>query len=105
MIRVRMGDAYQKLNQKPEAVKEYIHAADLFAAKGVIVKALALYKLALRLDPQSKHANEKMASLHSNKAMTEKRPEPPKKAPRNPPAVSFRCSQDLPRKSSTISRK
>ena len=76
MIRVRMGDAYQKLNQKAEAVKEYIQAADLFAAKGVIVRALALYKLALRLDPQSKPANEKMASLHSNKAMTEKKPEP-----------------------------
>ncbi len=76
MIRVRMGDAYQKLNQKAEAVKEYVQAADLFAAKGVIVRALALYKLALRLDPQSKPANEKMASLHSNTAMTEKRPEP-----------------------------
>jgi CRP-like cAMP-binding protein len=76
MVRVRMGDAYQKLNQKAEAVKEYIQAADLFAATGVIVRALALYKLALRLDPQSKFANEKMASLHSNKAMTEKRPEP-----------------------------
>ncbi len=76
MIRVRMGDAYQKLNQKAEAVKEYIQAADLFAAKGVIVRALALYKLALRIDPQSKLANEKMASLHSNTAMTEKRPEP-----------------------------
>jgi CRP-like cAMP-binding protein len=76
MIRVRMGDAYQKLNQKAESVKEYIRAADLFAAKGVIVRALALYKLALRLDPQSKPANEKMASLHLNKAMTEKRPEP-----------------------------
>ena len=76
MIRVRMGDAYQKLNQKAEAVKEYVQAADLFAAKGVIVRALALYKLALRLDPQNKPANERMASLHSNKAMTEKRPEP-----------------------------
>ena len=76
MIRVRMGDAYQKLSQKIEAVKEYIQAADLFAATGVIVRALALYKLALRLEPQSKLANEKMASLHSNKAMTEKKPEP-----------------------------
>ncbi len=76
MIRVRMGDAYQKLKQMAEAVREYINAADLFAAKGTIVRALALYKLALRLDPQSKPANEKMASLHSNKAMTDKKPEP-----------------------------
>jgi|GEM_PF-930819 len=75
MVRVRMGDAYQKLNQIPDAVKEYINAADLFAIKGVIVRALALYKLALRLDPQSALAGEKMASLYSNKAMTEKKAE------------------------------
>jgi replicative DNA helicase len=38
---VRIGDARQKLNQKPEAVKEYIRAADLYAEKGFVVKALA----------------------------------------------------------------
>ena len=54
MIRVRMGDAYQKLNQKLEAVKEYVYAADLYASKGVLVRALAQYKLALRLDPKNR---------------------------------------------------
>ncbi|HYA88371.1 MAG TPA: cyclic nucleotide-binding domain-containing protein, partial [Nitrospirota bacterium] len=76
IIRVRIGDAYQKLNQIIDAVREYIYAADLFAIKGVIVKALAQYKLALRLDPKNKQAQAKMSSLHSNKAMTEKKPEP-----------------------------
>ena len=76
IIRVRIGDAYQKLNQVIDAVREYIYAADLFAIKGVIVKALAQYKLALRLDPKNKQAQAKMSSLHSNKAMTEKNPEP-----------------------------
>jgi CRP-like cAMP-binding protein len=73
IIRVRIGDAYQKLNQLLDAVREYVYAADLYALKGVIVKALAQYKLALRLDPQNKQAQDKMSSLHSNKAMTEKR--------------------------------
>jgi CRP-like cAMP-binding protein len=75
IIRVRIGDAYQKLNQVLDAVREYIYAADLYALKGVIVKALAQYKLALRLDPKNKQAEDKMSSLHSNKAMTEKKPE------------------------------
>ncbi len=73
IIRVRIGDAYQKLNQLLDAVREYVYAADLYALKGVIVKALAQYKLALRLDPQDKQAQDRMSSLHSNKAMTEKR--------------------------------
>ncbi len=76
IIRVRIGDARQKMNQKAEAVKEYIHAADLYAEKGFVVKALAQYKLALRLDPSNKDAQAKMESLHSNKSVSELKLEP-----------------------------
>lgn len=75
-VRVRIGDARQKLNQKAEAVKEYVRAADLHAAKGFVVKALALYKVALRLDPANKHAQEKMEALHSNTAVSVNKKEP-----------------------------
>ncbi len=76
IIRVRIGDARQKLNQKAEAVKEYIHAADLYADRGFVVKALAQYKLALRLDPANKDAQSKMEGLHSNKSVSELKLEP-----------------------------
>lgn len=76
MVRVRIGDARQKLGQKTESVKEYIHAADLYAEGGFVVKALAQYKLALRLDPASRDAQVKMESLHSNKTVTELKLEP-----------------------------
>jgi cAMP-dependent protein kinase regulator len=76
LIRVRIGDAYQKLNQKADAVKEYINAADLYAEKGFVVKALAQYKLALRIDPASKTAQEKIESLHSHKTVKEEKREP-----------------------------
>ncbi len=76
IVRVRIGDAYQKLNQKGEAVKEYIKAADLYAEKGFVVKALAQYKLALRVDPTSKDAQKKMEGLHSNKSVSEFKLEP-----------------------------
>lgn len=76
IVRVRIGDAYQKLNQKGEAVKEYIRAADLYAEKGFVVKALAQYKLALRVDPSNKDAQKKMEGLHSNKTVSEFKLEP-----------------------------
>jgi cAMP-dependent protein kinase regulator len=76
IIRVRIGDARQKLGQKAEAVKEYIRAADLYAEKGFVVKALAQYKLALRLDPANKDALGKMELLHTNKTVTELKLEP-----------------------------
>lgn len=76
IVRVRIGDARQKLNQKGEAVKEYTRAADLYAEKGFVVKALAQYKLALRLDPANKDAQQKMEGLHSNKTVSEFKLEP-----------------------------
>lgn len=76
LIRVRIGDAYQKLNQKSDAVSEYIKAADLYAERGFVVKALAQYKLALRIDPTSKNAQEKIESLHSHKTVKEEKREP-----------------------------
>ena len=76
IIRVRIGDARQKLNQKAEAVKEYIHAADLYAEKGFVVKALAQYKLALRLDPANKDAQGRIELLHTNKSVSELKLEP-----------------------------
>ena len=84
IIRVRMGDAYQKLNQLMDAVKEYVYAADLYARKGVVVKALAQYKLALRLDPKNRDAQEKMAALHSNKTITERKAEPTEEGGQKP---------------------
>jgi len=76
MIRVRIGNARQKLGQQSEAAREYIHAADVYAEGGFVVKALAQYKLALRLDPANRDAQERMESLHSNKTITELKLEP-----------------------------
>lgn len=76
IVRVRIGDAYQKLNQKLDAVKEYVFAADLFAQTGAVVKALAQYKLALRLDPTYRAAQEKLLSLHSSTIVKENKAEP-----------------------------
>lgn len=75
-VKVRMGDVRQKMNQKPQAVAEYMKAAEIFAEKGFVVKALAMYKLVLRLDPDNDKALQQMASLYSNKTVTELKLEP-----------------------------
>ena len=75
LIRVRIGDAYQKMDRKSDAVREYLNAADLYAGKGDIVKALAQYKLALRLDPGNRQAQEHIEALHSNRALKENKAE------------------------------
>jgi cAMP-dependent protein kinase regulator len=76
IVRVRIGDVRQKLGQKAGAVKEYVRAADLYAEKGFVVKALAQYKLALRLDPANKDAVGKMELLHTNRTVAESKLEP-----------------------------
>lgn len=75
-VKVRMGDVRQKMNQKPQAVAEYMKAAEIFADKGFVVKALAMYKLVLRIDPNHTKALDQMAGLHSNKTVTELKLEP-----------------------------
>ncbi len=62
-IRVRIGDARRKLNRIRAAIREYIRAADLFAERGFVVKALAQYNLALRLDSSNTYARTRMETL------------------------------------------
>jgi hypothetical protein len=76
LIRVRIGDARRKLNRCGEAVQEYIHAADLFMERGFVVKALAQYSLALRLDSSNAHARSMLEILRTSKVFTQLRREP-----------------------------
>ena len=62
-VRVRIGDARRKLNRMRAAIREYIRAADLFAENGFVVKALAQYGLALRLDSSNTYARTQMEIL------------------------------------------
>lgn len=63
LIRVRIGNARRKLNRQGEAIREYVRAADLFAEKGFVVKALAQYNLALRLDSSNEDVRSKMEKM------------------------------------------
>jgi tetratricopeptide (TPR) repeat protein len=65
LIRVRIGDARLKLDRKSSAIREYLRAAELFAEKGFVLKALAQYGLVLRLDPSNAYAKKKIAAMET----------------------------------------
>jgi tetratricopeptide (TPR) repeat protein len=76
-VKVRMGDIWQKMYQKQEAISEYLRAAEVFAERGFVVKALAMYKLVLRLDPAHTKALDLISGLHANKSVAGTKVEPP----------------------------
>jgi len=76
LIRVRIGDIRRKLDREREAIREYVLAADLFAEMGFVVKALAQYRLALRLDPSNREIRSRMERLRMNCPVVQLRREP-----------------------------
>ncbi|MBI5075372.1 MAG: cyclic nucleotide-binding domain-containing protein [Nitrospirae bacterium] len=50
---VKIGDVCQRTGDKTEAIAAYTHAAQLLRMQGFAQKALATYKIALRLDPHN----------------------------------------------------
>jgi tetratricopeptide (TPR) repeat protein len=84
LIRVRIGDVRQKLNRKDEAIREYLRAADLFAERGFVVKALAQYRLALRLDPSNADIRSTMERLRLRCPVVKLKREPVEYRPSEP---------------------
>ena len=76
LIRVRIGDSWRKLARESEAIGEYVLAADLFAEMGFVVKALAQYRLVLRLDPSNGYVRSRMEQLRMNYPIVSFRREP-----------------------------
>lgn len=60
---LKIGDAYQKLANIEKAVPAYSQAAYLLLKDGFLQKALAVYKIILRLDPDNQEAINKTRDL------------------------------------------
>ncbi len=50
---LKMGDICQRTGDTQEAIAAYLHAAQILRLQGFAQKALATYKIALRLDPKN----------------------------------------------------
>jgi tetratricopeptide (TPR) repeat protein len=63
-LRLKLGDLYLRIGEKEKAIREYLHAADLFAEDDLSERAIAIYKRVASLAPKHIEAFQKMAQLY-----------------------------------------
>jgi tetratricopeptide (TPR) repeat protein len=63
-VRQKLGDLYARENKKAEALAEYNYVARFYADDGFYLRAIALYKQVLKLDPTQININLKLAELY-----------------------------------------
>lgn len=69
LLFLRIGDYRTKIGAREEACQAYSQAARIFTETGFGVKALAAYKMVLRLDPHNETARQAMQALHQAGSM------------------------------------
>ena len=62
---LRMGDYSLKAGNKPAAIKSYYEAADMYVKAGFSVKAIATYKMILKIAPGETEATALMKSVNT----------------------------------------
>jgi tetratricopeptide (TPR) repeat protein len=65
----RVGDLYVRLGQMEEAVKLFRRTAQHFSVDGFFVKAIAIYKKILRLEPSQLGIYEELADLYRRQGL------------------------------------
>lgn len=89
-MRLGLADTLLVDGQAEEAIKEYMVVGSLFTEQGFIVKAIAVYKKALKLNPALKEVETLLSEL-SDKRTTDSKPRmPAMKAPPEPSAAEAR---------------
>ncbi|MCI0482158.1 MAG: tetratricopeptide repeat protein, partial [Candidatus Dadabacteria bacterium] len=63
-VRQKLGDLYARENKRAEALAEYNYVAKFYADDGFYLRAIALYKQILKLDPTQISINLKLAELY-----------------------------------------
>jgi cAMP-dependent protein kinase regulator len=63
-VRLKLGDHYAKLGDKAAAIREYTTAAVQYAHDGYLVKAIAVNKIIVRLDPSREEALNRLSDLY-----------------------------------------
>ena len=65
----KSGEMSRKLERKDDAIAAYLRAADAYSKAGFLVKAIAVCKLILAIDPTHTSTQEKLAGLHSDRGL------------------------------------
>jgi len=64
-LRQRLGDLYLRLGMRTHAVREYQHIAGRFAADGQLLRAIAVCKVILEIDPEHQATLHALADLYA----------------------------------------
>ena len=65
----RVGDLYARINRNSEAIDLFTQIAEQYAGDGFFVKAIAIYKKIIKLDPTLLEVYEKLADLYHRQGM------------------------------------
>jgi|GEM_PF-4737919 len=61
----KVGDLYLRMNRKQEALNMYNRVSDLYVRQGFYLKAIAVYKQILNIDPKRLELHIKMAEMYN----------------------------------------
>lgn len=84
---VKIGDVCQRTGDKTESIAAYTHAAQLLRMQGFAQKALATYKIALRLDPDNPEIIQRAEMLMDEFESAKAAPHIPAPTYSSPPAA------------------
>ena len=73
-IRLRFADTLVLAGSKTEAVKQLRIVADELADKGFMIRAIAINKKILQIDPRQSDVHEKLAAMKEERSTTTSRP-------------------------------
>ena len=65
----RVGDLYARINRIDEAVRLFTQIAEQYTEEGFFVKAIAIYKKIIKLDPTRLGVYEKLAELYHRQGL------------------------------------
>src|SRR6267143_932940 len=64
-LRQRLGDVYLRLGLRTHALREFQQVAGRYAADGELLKAIAICKVILEIDPEHQETLHALADLYS----------------------------------------
>ncbi len=67
---LKIGDLHTRRSKPKEAIDVYQKVADLYAKQGFFLKAVAVYKQILKLDPSHLDSTQKLAKMYEELALT-----------------------------------
>jgi pilus assembly protein FimV len=67
---LKIGDLHTRRSKPKDAIDVYQRVADLYAKQGFFLKAVAVYKQILKLDPSHLESTQKLAKMYEELALT-----------------------------------